>query len=250
MNPFREILKKLRQTFGRSQGVTVRYMFPVLLGFAAVAGLAAVSSSDVSYIRLEVNKNTVEAGDAFAVDVYAYAHVPVNAVDVTLRFNKNDVDVIGVDRGQSVLTIWTEDPIIEDDRVILRGGTFRRGFIGEHKIATIELRAVETGPSEFKASDVVLLAGDGRGTSVQVGESQGTKASLYIYDENTDPGDIAVNVEINVLTDIDGDGNVTLRDISAFMAAWASRDKVFDFNNDGRMTFRDFSIILASWFLQ
>lgn len=241
---------KIISSLRSPRGITVRYMFPILMGFGVVMAANTIVSENSSYIRLESDKRTIEAGDSFSLDVYAFAHVPVNAVDITLRFNKDDVEIISVDRGQSVLTIWTEDPIIERDRVILRGGTFRNGFLGEHKVATIEMQANQTGPSEFSVADVLLLAGDGQGTPVSLAETTDSKVNLYIYDENTAPEDIGIDVRVKILTDIDGDGRVTLRDISAFMAAWTSRGKVFDFNNDGRMTFRDFSIILASYFFQ
>jgi len=232
----------------RKRNGTIRFMFPAVLSFAAVLGAAAITSTDVSYIRLEISDQTIEAGDRFAIDVYAFAHVPVNAVDITVQFDPESVKVINVDRGQSVLTIWTQDPIIEKNRVLLQGGTFRRGFLTEHKIATINARANETGQSSFEATDVVLLAGDGSGSRVTVAEATDSKVNFFVYDENTDPSSISVAVNMNILTDLDGDGKVTLRDISAFMGAWQSKSRIYDFNGDGRMTFRDFSIILADFF--
>lgn len=230
--------------------MTVRYMFPALLTFAALFSLASVTSTQFSYVRLETSENSIEAGERFTVAVYAHSYVPVNAVDVTLSFDKNAVDVLAVDRGQSVLTIWTEDPVIKDNKVKLSGGTFRKGFLGEHEIATIELRAKNTGLGTFEATDVILLAGDGSGTPVPVKKASQASVSFFIYDENTDPETIAVNVKVQIVTDINGDGKVTLADISAFMAAWASTDTTYDFNADGKMTFSDFSIILADFFFK
>lgn len=225
---------------------TVRTMFS--LTALAVFLSAALTNSEVSYIKLVASNSLVEAGDRFSVDIFAYAHVPVNAVDVTLRFDGDAVEVMSVDRGQSVLTIWTEDPIIESDKITLRGGTFRKGFLGEHRLATVELRAKQTGESKFSAENVLLLAGDGRGTPVTAAKSSESTASLYIYDQNQSPGDIAVDIEINIITDIDGDGKVSFSDVSTFMVAWANKQKAFDFNGDGKMSFRDFSIILSDYF--
>jgi len=225
-------------------------MFPALLTFAALFSLASVTSTQSSYIRLESSETSIEAGDRFTLRVYARAHVPVNAVDITLGFDTDSVEVLEVDRGQSVLTIWTEDPIIKSNKVILRGGTYRKGFIGEHEIASIDLRALNTGLGTFEATDVVLLAGDGSGTPVKVSKSLDSSVNFFIYDENTDPETIAINVKVKVVTDINGDGRVTLVDISAFMAAWGSKNATYDFNSDGKMTFRDFSIILADYFLK
>lgn len=249
MKFLRTFIQSITKNLVIKKGSTVRFMFPVILGFAVVLGANTISSQ-TSYIKLEADKTTIQSGDRFSLNVYAYAHVPVNAVDVTLRFNPSNVEVLGVDKGQSVLTIWTEEPRIESDKVILRGGTFRNGFVGEHKIATVELKAKNSGRTNLSAGDVMLLAGDGRGTPVSVSEANNSKLSLFVYDESETPGNIGVNVEVNLLTDLDGDGKVSLKDISAFMSAWASRSSTFDFNGDGRMTFRDFSIILASFFFQ
>ncbi len=231
------------------KNATVRTMFSFsILGALLLLGASVITSKEASYIKLTADKSVVQAGDRIALDVYAFAHVPVNAVDITLRFESDAVDVIGVDRGQSVLTIWTEDPIIESDKVTLRGGTFKKGFIGEHKVATINLKAKQSGQSEFVASNVTLLAGDGRGTPVTVSESNDSTLSVMIYDENASPEDIGVDVAVSIVTDIDGDGKVSLKDVSSFMGAWTSKNRLYDFNGDGKMSFRDFSIILADVF--
>jgi hypothetical protein len=224
-----------------------------MFSFATLAfllGAALITSTEASYIKLKASQTALEAGERFSIDVYAYAHVPVNAVDITLKFEEFGVDVLSVDKGQSVLTIWTQEPIVKDDEVILRGGTYRKGFIGEHKIATIELEAKESGESELAVGNVILLAGDGKGTPVTVAESNDSSLSVYIYDENEDPANIAVSVTVVIKTDIDGDGYVGIRDVSAFMGAWsgAAAGKIYDFNNDGKMSFKDFSIILADAF--
>ncbi len=242
----------IKNIFGATRlkkGRTVKVMFSFsLLSVLILLGANVITSREVSYIRLEADKDVIQAGERFSLDIYAFAHVPVNAVDVTLRFEEGAVEVLSVDRGQSVLTIWTKDPVVEKDKVILSGGTFRNGFLGEHKIATVELLAKETGQSEFFAANISLLAGDGRGTPVAVAESDGSNLNLYIYDENESPENIGIDVAVSIVTDIDGDGIVTLKDVSSFLGAWSSKSKLYDFNGDGKMSFKDFSIILADAF--
>jgi hypothetical protein len=249
MKHVRTILAKLHP-FKNRRGA-VRFMFPAAaVSVAAALGAAAITADDTSYVRLESTHTTVEAGERFSIDIYAYAHEPVNAVNVTLIFDPESVTVAEIDRGQSVITIWTEDPVIEDDRVVLRGGTFRRGFIGEHKVARLDLVAKETGQKTFSATEVVLLAGDGAGSPVETSAVAGNDANVFIYDENTDPEQIEVAVSMDLRTDLNSDGEVTLQDISVFMSAWNARDTRYDFNGDGRMSFRDFSILLADYFFQ
>lgn len=242
-------IEQFKEKFRRRRRGTVRTMFSFTT-LALLLGAALLTSTEASYVKLKASKSVLEAGERFSIDVYAFAHVPVNAVDITLKFEENGVDVLSVDKGQSVLTIWTQEPIVKNDEVIMRGGTYRKGFVGEHKIATIELEAKQSGETELAVGNVVLLAGDGKGTPVSVAESNNSNVNLYIYDENEDPANIAVDVKVNIITDIDGDGNVGIKDISAFMGAWTttSTGKIYDFNNDGKMSFKDFSIILADAF--
>ena len=248
----KRLIAYLTKTLGAwrfKRGRTVRVMFSFsVLSIALLLGAAAITGADVSYIRLQSSATTVKNGDKFSIDIYANAAVPVNAVDVTLQFDRNKVQVDGVDRGQSVLTLWTEDPVIKDGKVILSGGTFRKGFIGEHKIATVRLIAKQTGQTDFSVTDVLLLAGDGTGAPVKTTNSTDSSVSLYVYDTTTDPAAIGPKVAVNVVTDIDGDGVVNLKDVSSFMGAWASNSYIYDFNGDGKMSFTDFSIILADSF--
>ena len=248
MSRIRNYLKNFWQSLRFRKGRTVKAMFS-LMSVALLLAAAVISGSSASYVRLQTNNETIKAGERFSVDVYAFAQVPVNAVDITLTFNQNNVEALSVDKGQSVLTIWTKEPTIENGKVTMSGGTFRKGFVGEHKIATISLRAKQTGQSTLDAANVSLLAGDGKGTPVKIADADGSHLSLYVYDEKADPAKIGVDVAVSLLTDIDSDGKVSLKDVSAFMGAWANSSHVYDFNKDGRMTFSDFSIILADAFL-
>jgi hypothetical protein len=249
MDRIKKYFKNLLDSVRFKKGSTVKSMFS-LLSIALLLGAAVISGENASYIRLQTDKTTVKAGDRFIMDIYANATVPVNAVDVTLKFKEGSVEVIGVDKGQSVLTIWTQEPVVEKDKIVISGGTFRKGFIGEHKIITLQLQAKQTGQSTFSVSDIQLLAGDGKGTPVKTTESDKSSVSFYVYDDKTDPTKIAVNVSVAIVSDIDGDGNVSLKDVSAFMGAWTNSSHLYDFNGDGKMTFSDFSIILADVFLK
>lgn len=223
-------------------------MFPLFLGVLALLG-ASVVGSGTSYIKLVPSTTTVIAGERFTIDVFAQAHVPVNALDVTIAYAPEAISIISVDKAQSVLTIWTKEPEINKDTIVLSGGTFRRGFVGEHLVATIKVEAKNTGSTEFFIKNAELLAGDGQGTRVAVsGTGSNNKTSFVIFDENESPESIVAKVELKINADIDGDGEVTIKDISAFMSAWSSKSQNYDFNEDGKMNFVDFSIILAKSF--
>ncbi len=250
MKFFRSVLEKVFPTWGLKNSPTVRYAFSFLFVFAAIASIAAVSSSKGSYIKVVASESLVEVGTQFKLEVYVFADAPINAVDLSVLYPESQVEVLGIDKGESVITLWTEEPSVKDGAVILRGGTYKRGFVGEHKIATINLKAKTAGNAQFLPGTVSLLAGDGKGTNVKADITR-AKVTTTLYPAGEKPehaGTFEGSVGFVVVTDIDGDGTVTLTDISSFMANWSSKERQFDFNNDGQMTFRDFSIILYDYF--
>jgi len=230
------------------QNSTVRYAFPLMAIAAITAGtLAAVIAGDVSYLKISASPATIKSGETLTLTVTAVASTPINAVDVSLRLPQQQMKLIGIDTGNSVITLWTQQPYEKDGIVHLRGGTFRKGFIGEHEIARIRLRATESGTAHVTAENIRFVAGDGKGTTVPLAEKNLDEVRIYVT--NAD-GSLVGNATVQIITDIDGDGDVDFRDISAFMAAWRDLSMIFDFNGDGRMTFRDFGILLADSFFK
>lgn len=226
-------------------------MFPMLFVALGVLGASVITSSEGSYITLSPSKDILQAGESFSIDIYAYAHVPVNALDVTITFDPRSIEVTSVDQAQSVITVWTTEPTVTNGVITLGGGTYRRGFVGEHLIATIKARAVTSGQTEFLLKGGTMLAGDGRGTPVALDQDkQSSPKKIVVYNQGEDPSTITAELSVSVSADIDGDGVVSLRDVSAFMAAWYQGQKRYDFNEDGKMNFIDFSIILARSFFR
>ena len=257
MTLIQKVLTSLFAPYRPNKSRTVRFAFPLLFTVAALLGASVIDSSSQTYIHIESSASSVREGEIFEINVYVSAHVPVNAVDIALAFPDTQVEVIGIDTGESVITLWTEQPYVKDNAVVLRGGTFRKGFKGDHLIATINAKANTSGLATFEVADSMLLAGDGSGSEVTVSENGEESTQLYVANAdgtftttNESGAGLEGAVTIRIITDIDGDGEVSLGDLSRFMTAWASRTEVFDFSGDGRMTFKDFGIILADAFFK
>ena len=243
------MIKKLRsilhRALKRTRVRTIKHTF----SFATVAVLSLVAAvlltDDTSYIRLDTPAEAVSAGERFTVAVYAGAHVSVNAIDVTVQFPDDLVTVTGIDTGESVISLWTFDPYVEGNKVILQGGTFRRGFVGEHLVAHINFEAKKDGQAEFSVSETTLLAGDGSGN--EVANVNDTDILVVAVGEQ---GVLEADVAIVFQTDINGDGEVSFSDVQTFVTAWHQGRWIYDFNADSRMNFTDFAIILADTFLR
>lgn len=240
-------IHSISSSFTRNEKTTVRYAFPIVALTALFAGLAAVSTQNGSYISITTSQSNVQADETFTIEVKANAHVPVNAVDIVIDYPEEHIQIEGIDIGTSVITLWTEKPYARNGNVYLRGGVFQKGFLGEHTIARIRAKATATGLAYVNLESASLVAGDGKGTTVQVEKISDTQTRIYV---SAADGSLEGTATIDIVTDLDGDGSVSLADISAFMGAWFSKSKTFDFNGDGRMTFKDFSILLADSFFK
>lgn len=227
---------------------TVQYTFSLVLFAMLFAGLASVVSQNESYISITSNSDTVSQGEQFVIDVTAFAHTPINAVDVTLTYPEDVMIIDSIDTGTSVITLWTKDPYAEDGKIYLSGGTFRKGFIGEHTIARIRAHATVPGEARVAIGSTQLIAGDGLGTEVEVSKASESNIELVIL--GAEDGVLTAKAEISVITDTDGDGDVDIDDLQKFMLAWLGRKGTYDFNGDGKMTFKDFSILLADSFIK
>lgn len=229
------------------QSRTVRTAMNVVLASALILGLASVISESTSYISIVTTPQTVENGKQFYIDISATAHTPVNAVDIVLTYSDDQIEIDAIDTGTSVITLWTEEPYARDGYIHLRGGTFKKGFLGKHLIARVRGTARASGLAHVKTDSVQFIAGDGKGTEVSVNDSEEGETRIYITSKD---GTLSGTAEMAIITDIDGNGKVDLSDISAFMSAWFTKRHTFDFNGDGRMTLRDFSILLSDSFFK
>jgi len=228
-----QFIKKKYKKGRYKNSSTVKYMFSLVFLLSLYAVIALVISSNDNKIIISVPATAMEQKKIFPIDIFAEVFEPVNALRLEISISGTaDVEVFGIDRGQSVITLWTEDPYVANNIIYLEGGTYRRGFVGKHKIATLQMRALKDGDIQLTVRSVEFLAGDGTGRNVTVGLSPTAK----------------VKIGENVLDNrsrIDINQPIGLRDISIFMADWRSGKSEFDFNNDGKVNFVDFSILLS-----
>lgn len=247
---------------------TVRAAFPVVFASLVIAGAAVISSvsNTSSEIIISVEPEMIGTNEEFFIHVRADAHTPANTVDIEIAYPEQYIEILGIDTGGSVVSLWTVDPYWKDGVVYLQGGIYRKGFVGEHHIARIRAKGLQRGSALITTDAARLLAGDGKGTEIQV--DGGSDAEVYIGVPAPEDGEegsglagteegeggsdssITARVAIQVITDLDGDGEVGFSDIARFMSAWRSDHEAFDFNGDGRMTFTDFAILLADSFFK
>lgn len=238
----------LKSFFTKKEKIsTVRFAFPLFFGSVALF-LASATASNLSMVKIFAPESAVKVGQAYTVDIFVEATVPVNAIDLEIKFPSELVDITAINQKQSVITTWKDQPSIGNGTVRLTGGTFKRGFLGEHFIVTLKVVPKRVGRAEFSVSYAELLAGDGTGQSVAINrQAAESRSFLYIYDDKTPIEEVKTALGVAETVDINGDGKVTLQDISIFLSNWRSKESLYDFNNDGKMDLRDFSILLTRY---
>lgn len=70
MKYLRKALNKVFPTWGLKNSPTVRYAFSFMFIFAALAGMALISSTKGSYIKILSSEDNVEVGTQFTLEVY------------------------------------------------------------------------------------------------------------------------------------------------------------------------------------
>lgn len=248
MMSLRKHIQRLFRTLFHKPSRTVRFAFPMVFASAIVLMANVIAQDGTAEVLLEVTPTQVEMGEEAYLDVKVKTTTAINALTIIISAPKDTVLLETVEVSDSVITLWTEEPQVVDDTIILRGGTFRRGFVGEHVVARIPFTPATSGMFRFTADDIELVAGDGDGTVIRPELSTVRSDTVYALAEGATPSaptaDSAIERSIREQLGI-GEQAIGLRDISRFMSAWTSRSTTYDFDGDDAMTFRDFAILLA-----
>lgn len=228
----KEVYKKFRRL------KTVKFSFSLMAGFVGVFLLANTFSSSNSFVFISSVKTDFIKDERFSVDFMINTDQAVNTVSALVNFPSNILEVEGINVGRSVLTLWTEEPKVSNNEIFFSGGSFKRGFRGEHLVATIKFIAKKEGQGEISIKNLRLIAGDGQGNDVLGQVKSGL--TFNIYKEKSE-------IPQSSFSDFNSKNNVTLKDISIFIVNWKSGDVVFDLNNDGKVNLVDFSILLTRY---
>ncbi len=236
---FERLYAYVRKKLTERRPYTIRFTFTFLLTIAAMFSMANIVSREQAGITLAPRADMVRVGDTFIVDVFAEVFEPVNAVRIDVKFDNRLLELVSLNKSQSVLTLWTEEPFLNGNTIVIEGGTYRRGFVGRHQLTALEFRVLEAGTAAFEATHVRLFAGDGTGRTITPTVTDGVRITTRSESDA---------IDLTPISKIDIAGIITLREVSIFMADWRNRAVVHDFNNDGVMDFRDFSILLSKLF--
>lgn len=94
---------------------------------------------------------------------------PLNAIEGTLRYSRDTIELIDISKSGSIVSIWLDGPIFsnKDGTISFSGGIPSPGFTGNGgRVLTLTFRAIADGPATITWERSAVLANDGRGTEI------------------------------------------------------------------------------------
>lgn len=122
-------------------------------------------------MSLSPANGTFHKGQNFTVAVVVDADVPVNAVSGIVTFPTANLEVIGVNKTNSIVNLWVQEPSFSNaaasGNVQFEGVILNPGFAGRGgRVINIVFRAKSEGSANINFLEFAALANDGLGTNV------------------------------------------------------------------------------------
>lgn len=232
----------------------------ILAGLVATVGLASVIMSDFigekADMLIEPNQGTTVIGETISVKVMVESNTPVNVFGGEVRFDPEILTVDSIDYNTSIADLWAVKPWYENGAGTINfvGGTTKPGgFTGKDSLITVNFQTLKTGETKLGIKGAKIMQHDGLGTEANLAEP--IDAVYLIKEDNeitkTITGKDIKGSNLKVLpqlpdTDLNGDGEQTVADVSIFMTHLISKNKRSDFNNDGKVNTADLSILMST----
>jgi len=142
-------------------------IFTTILFFSIVLSCQAQGAS----LFLSPGSESFEVGIVFSVKVKMdTGGAPINAVQTTIYFPPDKLEVVDISKSGSIFSLWPEEPIFSNSsgKISFSGGMPHPGFTGIGNIITINFKAKNEGVVKVTFGEGSVLADDGKGTDILV----------------------------------------------------------------------------------
>ena len=92
----------------------------------------------------------------------------INAIAGTINFSNNNLKLVEISDGESVINFWLEKPKIDQEKIAF-SGVIPGGYLGKKgKLFSLYFKTINHGSINFNADNFEILLSDGFGTKVPV----------------------------------------------------------------------------------
>ncbi len=150
---------------GKKIKVKVGVFILILLGFIFYPRLT--EAEEAVKLFLSPASSSYQIGEQFSVSVFLASGQNINAVHGVIDFTYQNLVIKEFNFTDSILTLWTEEPIERYHRIYFSGGIPTPGFSGRQgKLFTIVFEAVKAGTARLEFVSGSVHLNDGLGTNV------------------------------------------------------------------------------------
>lgn len=177
----------------------------------------------------------VAVGEEVPILVVAETKSPINVVGAQVRFPSERIEIVRIEKTNSIVDLWTEEPTVASGTVTFSGGTIQEGgFVGSGVVATLHVRPLLKGKTTLVFDEAHMLAHDGTGTDIIA---------------STNPVVLSVREAGTASPDVNNDNKVNLADFGIVSSRlFGDYSAEYDLNGDGAITLEDISIVVSSLF--
>lgn len=221
---------------------------------AAVSMIASLLGTYEANMRLDPQQGWPQLEESFAVHIVVEAQTPVNVFMGDISFDPNYLTVESIRYNNAVADLWTTEPWYSNGAgtINFAGGTTRPGgFTGLDTLITIEFTTKKVGDARVSFEEIRILRHDGLGNDATIAKPMDGLFSVQNQTSEIITAKTGNNTRIHVIperqqTDLNGDGQQTIVDVSIFMRDLTTQNLQSDFNQDGRVTLADMSILFQA----
>lgn len=138
----------------------------ILVALVALSSLSSVEAATLSFTPASFE---IGAGEKMTTELRIDSEgVSFNAAQATIRFPKDILEVVALDKTTSAFSFWLEEPQFSntDGVISFTGGTPHGVSGGAVEILKVEFRAKGSGSGTLLLSDAAISASDGSGTNI------------------------------------------------------------------------------------
>lgn len=212
-----------------------------LLVFSALIGLIMTNSNprkdqaavSGAVLFISPDSGTYLVNNKFSVSVKLDTDKEINAVQATILFPTDKLEVISLLQEKSILSFWVAEPSYSNTEGMIQfiGGLPNPGFKGEGEIFTVVFRPKKEGRVQIKFKEGLVLANDGRGTNI-LREQRG---AFYTFVSESP-------------ADLNDDGFIDIADLAILLSNWGvPKNPKADINKDGRVDIMDVSMFIFNF---
>jgi len=143
----------------------------ILCSLAVIGIFLVVDKAEAAILSVTPQYDEISYGTTFIADVRLNSEREIiNAIQATITYPANVLDVVDVSRGGSFLTLWAQEPTVDEvaGTITLAGGIPHGSYVVDGRVLSITFRAQSSGSVE--------VGFDQEKTSVHLNDGQGTKA--------------------------------------------------------------------------